>query len=300
MSTDAREPAPVARLTVLADNHVAVPGLEPVAGLAVMVEAGGRRVLFDTGVDAQTVANADGLRVPLTGLNAVVLSHGHDDHVGGLAAVLARSGPVPVIAHPDLFRKACARGEDGGLADIGPPLSREQYAALGAGFCARGDVVTLGETMTTTGDVRRSGVTVPPRPPFLRETAEGIVPDEFGEETSLVIASGTGALVLTGCAHQGPVQIIRHLRNTRAGSGPVTLMGGFHLGDHGEEEVRQIASALHALGVVRLLPCHCTTTRASLVLADAFPGPVDLIGAGSEVDLGEDGSVTVRHPWEPA
>ena len=88
------------RVTVLADNCVAARDLLAEHGLSMLIEADGRRILFDTGQGKVLRANADALGISLSPLDAVVLSHGHDDHTGGLAGLLREVSPAAIFLHP--------------------------------------------------------------------------------------------------------------------------------------------------------------------------------------------------------
>ncbi|MBN2575408.1 MAG: MBL fold metallo-hydrolase, partial [Deltaproteobacteria bacterium] len=105
-------------------------------GLSLLVLAHGRRVLFDTGASGAVAGNADalGLGDALAELDAIVISHGHYDHAGGLAAVLERARrPVPVHVRPGFFRARWSiRG--GTARVIGVPSTRADLEARGARF----------------------------------------------------------------------------------------------------------------------------------------------------------------------
>ena len=117
------------RITVLVENTPAADapgGVEGEHGLSLLVESEGARVLFDTGASGLVVRNAEALRLAkeLTELDAIVLSHGHYDHTGGLAAVLEKAAAgTPVHVRPGFFGRK-AKKSAGGFTDIGVPGMR--------------------------------------------------------------------------------------------------------------------------------------------------------------------------------
>ena len=106
-------------ITVLVENTIRRAGLLAEHGLSLLIEAGGKRVLFDTGQGMALLHNARALGVKLHELDAIVLSHGHYDHTGGLAAVLGESRRIPVYLHP------------GGLAARFTPSDRGRARGIG-------------------------------------------------------------------------------------------------------------------------------------------------------------------------
>lgn len=91
------------RVSVLAENHSRQPGLSAEAGLALLIEDGERRILFDTGRSGLLLDNAARMGLDLSRLSHLALSHGHYDHSGGLAALRAQLAPharPQLIAHP--------------------------------------------------------------------------------------------------------------------------------------------------------------------------------------------------------
>ena len=100
------------RITVLADNSVATPDMLAEHGLSILIEADDRRFLFDTGQGKVLRANAEVLGASLSSLDAVVLSHGHYDHTGGLARLLREGIPSAIFLHPAALQARYARHEN--------------------------------------------------------------------------------------------------------------------------------------------------------------------------------------------
>ncbi|NPV49516.1 MAG: MBL fold metallo-hydrolase [Armatimonadetes bacterium] len=257
----------VLRMTVLCDNGVARCGASGVHGLAVLVETPDRRLLFDTGPDTTVATNADVLEVSLAPLDAIVLSHGHYDHIGGLETVLGAVGPTPVIAPHHLFSANHHYKRNSVTRYIGPPRSEESYRRLGAEFMAPDEAGVdrlLGSGFTTT-----------------------VVSDEL----ALIGLIPGHSVVLTGCAHGGAATVVREARDVAKGDPPRVLVGGLHLGDTPDSAVHRLALRLHALGIRTILPCHCTGPQGTLALKERFLGDVCTIGSGSVLEFSSDGAM---------
>lgn len=281
------------RITILKENQTTRPGLLPGHGLAMLVETADTRVLFDTGPDDTILVNAAALGVPLTALDAIVLSHGHYDHTGGLAAVLQVAGPVRVLAQPGAFDRTFSGPKPGELRAIGMPLQRQAYEALGARFELDELPVGLGAALMTTGHIPPLPLDPQRRVGLWRNREEIPHPDDFRDDCSLVARLKRGSAVITGCAHTGLLNILYKAQTIVPDRVPRIVLGGLHLAKAGDDEVREIATEAHSLGVRTLLPCHCTGERAVEVLQECFAGKVIPIGTGSVITIGAHGKVAV-------
>ena len=87
-------------ITVLVENTARGPGILGEHGLAWWIDTGTHRVLFDTGQGMALTHNATRLGIKLAQADAIVLSHGHFDHVGGLEEALAAAPQAPLFFHP--------------------------------------------------------------------------------------------------------------------------------------------------------------------------------------------------------
>ncbi len=271
-----------AKITVLVDNTVAAPGpLLGEHGFAAWVEKGRDRVLFDTGRGAALLPNSAALGLDLARTGAVVLSHGHSDHSGGLAPLLAAFGSRTVVGHPGVFAARSWVGSDGFRRPIGLPHPREALERMGAIFVLKTGWVEVAEGIHATGQVPRltpfeSG------DPSLVADATGAA-DPFDDDLSLVVEGEEGLLVLLGCAHAGVVNVLRHVA-VRFPDQPLhTVIGGTHLGFASDAQLAATLEALREMGIARLGACHCTGPVAACRLNSAYGERFFFAGAGTEV-----------------
>jgi 7,8-dihydropterin-6-yl-methyl-4-(beta-D-ribofuranosyl)aminobenzene 5'-phosphate synthase len=282
-----------ARITILSTMLADTRGLGE-WGFAALVEADGRRLLFDTGARPDTVlANARELGVDLSEVTEVVLSHHHRDHTGGLLTLRRSLMTDPPRA---LSRVYVGRGiflprpKDGG-GDANETLAlKAPYEATEGGFVEVGEPTEIGPGIWLTGPVPRKH---PERNWSGRgrvQTAGGLAEDTIPEDMSLVLDTERGLVVVTGCGHAGVVNTLEFARE-RVRAAPVfAVVGGLHLFDADGETLDWTADKLRAVGLSHLLGAHCTGIEAVHILRDRLKldRRTCVVGAvGSGFDLGE-------------
>lgn len=250
------------RVTVLAENHSLRPDLIAEAGLALLIEDGEERMLFDTGRSDALLYNASRLGVDLATLSRVVLSHGHYDHSGGLPALsrLLReraAAPLPLLAHPEAFRAREARLGPITLRKLGSPLNEADLQAsfelqLHAGPHAFADrYVFLGQIPRQRHAEGRGTL-------GRLLDARGHRPDPVADDSALVCRSEQGLIIFSGCAHSGIRHIVDYAREVCAEPRVRAVIGGFHLRSANPWRVWQTRRYFQRLGAERLHACHCT------------------------------------------
>ncbi len=262
-------------LTVLVDNHTYIDRYylgEP--AVCYLIEDGQQRILLDTGYSDVFLENAARMGIDLSGVTDIVLSHGHNDHTGGLPAFLARfSQDVRLFAHPNALLPKRVDG-----LEVGSPLSLAQLpervqARLLTKPCAVSErVLFLGE--------------IPRVYAFEQDRAVGEAPSTCGccwesdalpDDTSLALVLPEGVFVVTGCAHAGVANTVAYAKEISGKDRVLGVLGGFHLFETGGALDETIA-ALRALGVERVYPAHCTSLAVKSALFAAMP--TEEVGVG--------------------
>jgi len=257
------------RITTLIENtmgeHLA---LKNEHGVSFCIETGAHKVLFDTGQSGTFLENATQLRVDLSDLEFVVMSHGHYDHSGGLLALSEKAKKFEVV--------------------VGKGFFDEKYAALpGGGYEFLGNNFTAGDLQTR--KIPYSELTVP-----VRELVPGVfvmtqfprihpdevikerfklfkngefVPDRFDDEVMLIVDTPKGLVALLGCSHPGMRNMLdavkahfkKHIH---------AVLGGTHLVEAGPEAFKASIDYLEHSDLGAIGVSHCTGAGAMKILGE--------------------------------
>jgi len=276
-----------ATVTVICENSVIKPGgLIGEHGFSALVERGPEKVLFDTGQGFALVHNARILDIDLSAIRKVALSHGHNDHTGGLADLL-RVGPErEVYAHPGIFGSRFREVPDGAPKPIGIPFTRSYLEGLGARFRLSDEPQEISPGITTTGVVPRKTDFETGDPTLLLGCDDGTCcPDPLSDDLSLVVEGEGGLVVLLGCAHAGLVNILDHVRGLKPDKPVKAVIGGTHLGLSGEKQMAATIEAMARMGVERVGASHCTGLAGSARLREALGDSFFFAGVGAVLEV---------------
>jgi len=225
VGNDAAAPAAVDRatgeimLTVCYDNTPGRKGLTAAWGFACVIDGLEKTVLFDTGGDGRTLlANMKALGIQPAEIDAIVLSHVHGDHTGGLWDFLRVRRGVPVYL-PAGF----------------PARFIERVRSLGSTPRVADEATTVCDGAITTCTMGRGRI----------------------EEQGLCVQTPDGWVLITGCAHPGIDDMVEQATEL-VGSPLHLVIGGFHLGGASTSRIQAVIDRFEKLHVATAAPCHCS------------------------------------------
>lgn len=238
--------AAAATITIVYDNNPYDDRLELAWGFSCLVTLPGKVVLFDTGGDSRTLLdNMAKLQIDPNEVDIVVLSHIHGDHVGGLFGFLRQNSHVTVYL-PMSF----------------PQSFKDEVKSLGANVEEIREARELFPGAYTTGELGNGT-----------------------REQSLIITTGKGLAIITGCAHPGVVNIIRRAKEIARNDKVYLVIGGFHLSGASSTQIESIINSFVQLAVEKVAPCHCSGDETRRLFKERYGNDYIESGVGKRIPL---------------
>ena len=272
-----------AAVTILVDD-IAYGNFRSEHGLSIWIEYGNRRVLFDTGPNDAVLKNAKLLGINLKQTDAIVLSHGHYDHAGGLEAVLNIAPNAIIYLHPAALEPKFSQ-KNGQVREIG--MSDSTKNLIGA-LAENGKVVWTRKPTQVFPGLFVTG-RIPRNSDFEDVGGAFFVdknchePDLLPDDQALVLNLPKGMVVFLGCAHAGVINTLDYVAKLSREKCTCTVIGGMHLLNTSSERIEQTIGALGQFDVQRIGMAHCTGKEAVKRFRETFPSRCFKCLAGTRV-----------------
>ncbi len=232
-------------------------------------------VLMDAGIsDISLLHNVDVLGVDLSRVEAVVLSHGHFDHFGGLMAFLEKANKgIPLVLHPDAFLQRRINVPGIGPADL-PRLDEVSVKDTGVALHKAKEASLLAsDLILVSGEVERVTDFEKGFPWAEARIDDQWIVDPFSDDQGLAVkVKGRGLVIIGGCSHAGIINTVKHLQKVALTSKVHAVLGGFHLtGPLFEPIIAPTIEEMRTIGPDFVVPMHCTGWTAINQFAKEMP-----------------------------
>lgn len=255
-------------------------------GLSLWIELEHTSVLFDTGQSAEVLShNLQVLGLAPIHIDSLIISHAHDDHTGGMAAIFPERRTMPLFGQSSLFKGRYSAKNDVyksvGMAIKESDLSHYFYMKLSD------EPVEVAPNLWTTGAIVERPEAMGASKHHFIHTTSGWEPDPYTDDLSLVLKTSAGNVLICGCCHAGLLNTLNHAEKVFGGPF-IAVLGGTHLNSLGDEYLDHIISEFEA----RYPDCqfylnHCTGKNAIDRLTERIGERVHDFVAGSVVEFTE-------------
>jgi len=282
------------KITVLVDNTTHYEG--PILaenGLSLLIEAKKEdffiRILFDAGLTGNSlIENSRNLKIDLSSIDMIVISHNHYDHTGGLLKVLEEiNKPLPIIIHPDALKQKYAILPSLRIKKLtytGPPFPWEKVLDKGGMILPSRTPLNIAENIVVTGEIPRLTEF---------ESVEGFYVVENGDlkrdllldDQALLLKMRNGLIVITGCGHSGIINTLRWGMKITDSQNVRAIVGGFHLISASSERIKKTVYELKKFEPEIVIPMHCTGFKAKKEIAEALPTAFKELYCGDSIEI---------------
>ncbi len=255
------------QIKVLVENTSNRLGLLGEHGLSYFIQTKDRSLLFDTGQGLALANNAAILGADWQKVDAVVLSHGHYDHSGGLRFFSRQKNLPKIYAHPAAFEKKYAKSPQNQFRFIG--ISDEAISLFKDQAVWTERPTELVDGIWVTGPVPRQNEWEQYSGPFYLDD-RGLQADDLLDDQSIYFTTQQGVVVLLGCAHSGVVNTLRYIQKLTGKTEIGFVAGGMHLLQSSPDRIQWTIQEFQRMNVKVIAPCHCTGTAARHALRNAY------------------------------
>ncbi|GAA0178646.1 MBL fold metallo-hydrolase [Clostridium sediminicola] len=275
-------------ITLIENNQSSLEYLKYEHGLSIYIECDNKKILFDTGESENFIKNAEALKVDLTKLDYIVLSHAHYDHCGGLTSLLSNYSLSSTLCLNENFFKFSDKfkfKEDVPIKYTGinfnSTIIKEHNIKV--------DYLKKNCTNLTEKIYLFTNFTNKNKNEIIDQNMryklnEMYFTDDFSREVVLGIDTSAGLLLIVGCAHSGIMNIIEDIKKTT--SKPIFgVIGGTHLSKASDERILKTLEYFNQNNIKLAGLCHCSGDKTTEIFKKDFNGNFFINNTGNTLDF---------------
>ncbi len=275
------------KFTILIDNKTERADCRAEWGLAILIESQGEKILFDTGASAMFAENAKARGIDLADVDALVISHGHFDHTGGVEAFAAQNAHAPIYLHEEALY--VTYGQTHGVMDdynCGILWDDDLHEKLRPRLRLTKGLRQISSRAWIAGNIP-SMEEYPPTENFFRQLVSDpfIEPDPMNHEQCLIVEEDGRLHVFSGCSHKGVIPILTHVKQLFPDKKISGLVAGMHLYALPKDQRSRIIDRLEAFGLDYAAPLHCTGMDAIVDLKIKMGDRCKILTAGKTFSI---------------
>ncbi len=280
------------KITALIENNSKTnKDLKEEFGFCAYIENGEDKIIFDTGQTGEFLNNAQKLDIDLSNVNALVLSHAHYDHCGGVLKyfdIFGSEGKTLYMKnsffnysdkkyyHDAVGQKLDFTDGTPGYFSVGIDFNEKDLEErnvmieyLDTDSIRIGDNITLYGNFTPSNDSKM----------VVKKDGQYAI-DAFEEEVTLAIDTNEGLVIISGCSHNGILNMVNTIQE-KTGKEVYAVIGGFHLLDATEEKIQNTIDRFKELGIEKIGLSHCTGPKAIQMFLEQMPSQTFIFETGS-------------------
>ena len=267
------------KITIVVDNK-SFDNINGEWGLSVYIQYAGKKILLDAGASNLFLENMKKLDIDVSDIDYATLSHAHYDHANGFPAFFDNNDKA-ILYIRDCTACDCYAKKRIFRKYIGIPrrmITRysDRIKKVSGDHKITDGVWLIPHKTEGLNSIGR-------RELMFRKTPAGWIPDDFSHEQSLVLETDKGLVILNSCSHGGAANIINEVKATFPDKKVYGLIGGLHLFNKSEAEIREVAEKIRVTGIEYICTGHCTKDRAFGILKEELGDMVEQMSAGSQI-----------------
>ena len=252
--------------TILSENRTEHLDCKGEFGLSIAIKYNENHILFDLGFSDIYLENAKALGIDVSKADAVVFSHGHNDHTEGMRSFVRENEKAKVYVHKNAFVKTYGM-EDGVLDEEPSGISWEKEEFIDRLVLSEGHYEIF-KGAHVIGDIPKVKEYAPAEYFFSIDEEGNRILDDMSHEQILVLEEEEGLYVFSGCSHTGIVSIIEYVKELFPGKDIAGLIAGMHLYPATAKLREKVCKRISDENIPLVVPVHCTGMLAILMLRE--------------------------------